>query len=318
MKEEILNLLRKSPAYLSGEEISRHFKVSRAGIWKCIQELKKDGYEIEAVPHCGYKLICAPDKLFPEEIQAGLNTKFFGKKIFHFEMVDSTMDAAFNLAVHGANEGTLVVAEGQQRGRGRMGRAWLSPKGKGIYFSLILRPKIMPNEAPKLTILTAVSVAEAVRKATGLLSLIKWPNDILIAEKKLGGILTELHAEVDRIKFVIIGVGLNVNIKKTQLPFRATSIKNELSKPFSRVELLQQILKEMEDNYLLYIKEGFQPIIEQWKHLSATLGKRIKVTSIGKDIEGVALDVDSDGGLLVRLDSGFVQRIISGDVVGIR
>lgn len=232
MKEAILNFLRKSPSYLSGEDISRRFKISRAGIWKYIQELRKDGYEIEAIPHCGYKLSGIPDKLFPEEIQAGLNTRFIGRKIHHYESLSSTMDVAFNLAIDAAPEGTVVVAEGQHCGRGRMGRQWISPKAKGIYFSLILRPKILPNEAPKLTLLTAVAVAEAVRKTTGLSALIKWPNDIFIGEKKLGGILTELNAEVDRVKFVIIGVGINVNLKKTQLPFRATSVRNELGKSF--------------------------------------------------------------------------------------
>lgn len=318
MKEEILNFLRKAPSYISGEEISHYLKVSRAGIWKCIQELRKDGYEIAAIPHSGYKLVSAPDKLFPSEIQFGLNTKLIGKKIYHYETVDSTNDVAFNLAVKGASEGTLVIAEGQHRGRGRMGRGWISPKGKGIYFSLILRPQIMPNETPKLTLVTAVAIAEAVRKSTGLAALIKWPNDILIGEKKLGGILTELNAEVDRVRFVIIGVGINVNIKKTQLPFRATSIKSETQDAFSRIELLQQMVREIEGYYLLYSKSGFQPIIEKWKHLSATLGRRVKVASCKGEIEGQAQDIDLDGSLLVRRDSGFVERIVSGDVVRLR
>jgi len=318
MKEEIINFLRKAPSYLSGEEISRHLKVSRAGIWKCIQELKKDGYEIEAVPHSGYKLVASPDKLFSDEIQHGLNTKFIGEKIHHYEAADSTMDIAFGLATEGAVEGTLVVAESQHCGRGRLGRSWISPKGKGIYFSLILRPKMMPNEAPWLTLLTAVAVAEAIRKSTGLSAAIKWPNDILIAEKKLGGILTELQAELDRVKFVVIGVGINVNLKKTELPFRATSIKNELGQPFSRVELLQQILREMEDYYLLSMKAGFTPVIEKWRRLSSTLGKWVKVNSNKKEVEGQAMDVDSDGSLLIRKESGLVERITSGDVVRLR
>jgi BirA family transcriptional regulator, biotin operon repressor / biotin---[acetyl-CoA-carboxylase] ligase len=318
MKEAILNFLRNSPSYLSGEDLSHHLKVSRAGIWKSIQELRKDGYEIEAIPHCGYKLVSAPDKLFPEEIQSGLDTRFIGRKIHHYESLDSTNDTAFKLAVDSAAEGTLVVAEGQHRGRGRMGRQWISPKAKGIYFSLILRPKIIPNEAPRLTLLTAVAVAEAIRKATGLAALIKWPNDILIGEKKLGGILTELNAEVDRVKFIIIGVGINVNLKKTQLPFRATSVRNELGKNFSRVELLRQILTEMERHYLQYSREGFSPIIEKWKHLSATLGKRVKVTSSKGEVEGQAMELDADGALLVRQDSGFMERVVSGDVMRLR
>lgn len=318
MKEEILKLLKEAPAFLSGEEISRHFKVSRAGIWKAIQELRKDGYEIEAVPHCGYKLLSAPDKLFPEEIQTGLNTKFIGRKIYHYESLSSTMDAAFELAIGGAAEGTVVVSEGQQKGRGRMGREWFSPKGKGIYFSLILRPKIRPEEAPRLTLLSAVAVAEAIRKATGIPVSIKWPNDIMVAEKKLGGILTELNAELDRVKFLNLGIGINVNLKQTQLPLRATSIKNELGKNFSRVELLRRVLEQLEEDYSLYGRQGFKPIIAKWQTLSSTLWKRVKVSSGRGDIEGQAIDIDTDGALLIRNDSGLVERIISGDVVRVR
>jgi BirA family biotin operon repressor/biotin-[acetyl-CoA-carboxylase] ligase len=318
MKETILNFLRKSDGYISGEEISKSLKVSRAGIWKHIHELRKDGYEIVAVPHLGYKLSSAPDKLFACEIQNNLHTKILGKKIYHYEMVSSTMDVAFDLALDGAQDGCVILAEGQQRGRGRMGRNWFSPKGKGIYMSVILKPKLLPNEAPKITLLAGVAVCEAIRGITGLIALIKWPNDILIEDKKIGGILTEISAETDRVKFAVLGIGINVNTRKIFLPREATSLKEELGKVVSRVELARQILRELEAFYILFEKRGFSPIIEKWKHLSSTISKRIKVVSKNVAIEGEAIDIDNDGALLIRKDSGFITRVISGDVVAVR
>lgn len=318
MKEAILNFLRKSEGFISGEEISKSLKISRAGIWKHIQELRDDGYEIVAVPHLGYRLASAPDKLFPSEIQSNLHTKIFAKKIFHYEVVTSTMDIAFDLGLKGEPEGSIILAEGQQKGRGRMGRNWISPKGKGIYLSLILRPKLLPNEAAKLTLLSGVAVSEAIRKITGLSCLIKWPNDILIRDKKVGGILTELSAETDQVKFVILGIGINVNTRKALLPKEATSLKEEMGDSVSRVELARQIIKEIEEFYLLFEREGFNPILKQWKHLSSTIGKRIKVTSLKEIIEGEAIGIDNHGALLVRKDSGFMAKVISGDVVRVR
>src|SRR3989338_5397995 len=218
MHEQIINFLRKSGEYISGEEISRALNVSRAGIWKYMQDLRAQGYEIVAVPHLGYRLVSYPDKLLAREIKFGLGTHILGKKIFSREAISSTMDEAFELGVKGTEEGTLVCAESQTKGRGRMGRSWVSPKGKGIYMSVILRPQLSPNEIPKLTLLTAVAVAEAIYKIAGLKVAIKWPNDILVGTKKLGGILTEMSAEIDRIKFVVVGIGMNVNTTASQLP----------------------------------------------------------------------------------------------------
>lgn len=318
MKEEILNFLRKSDGYISGEEISRSLKISRAGIWKHIHELRREGYEIIAMPHLGYNLASVPDKLFPSEIQANLHTKVFGKKIFHYEEVASTMDIAFNLALNGEPEGTLIISEGQQKGRGRLGRNWVSPKGKGIYFSLILRPKIPLLDASRLTILAGVAVSVAIKKITGLNCFIKWPNDILIEEKKVAGILTELNAETDRIKFIILGIGINVNTKKTLLPKEAMSLKEELDKNISRLELACQVLRDIELLYLLLSKKGFNPIRDEWKHLSSTIGRRIKVVTLKDTVEGEAVDIDNDGALLVRNDSGFISKVISGDVIRVR
>jgi len=318
MKEEILKFIKNKEGYISGEEISKHSNISRAGVWKQVQQLRKDGYDIVAVPHLGYSLKSSPDKLLPQEISFGLNTKIIGRDIHYFDSMDSTMDAAFKLGINGAKEGTVVCAETQKKGRGRMGRIWTSPKHKGIYFSLILRPKLLPNEAAKLTLLSAVAVCEAIRDMTGLLSYIKWPNDILIDEKKVGGILTEMDAETDIVKFAIIGIGINVNLKHDFLPDKATSLKKEKGQMVSRVELLQEILRKIEKFYLLLQKDGFNTIVERWRELSSTLGKRVKVSCQRQHIEGEAVDVDLDGGLLIRNDSGFVQKIMAGDVTRLR
>jgi len=318
MKEKILALLRNSETYVSGEEISRHLGISRSAIWKHIQELRQLGYEIIAVPHLGYELSSIPDRLLPNEISLGLNTKIIGKEIHYYEMISSTMDIAMEFGVKGCKEGLVVCAEGQYKGRGRLSRFWSSPKNRGIYLSLILKPKISPTESPKLTLLSAVAVCQAIRKIAKLDCFIKWPNDLIINNKKVGGILTEMNAEMDMVKFVIIGLGINANTPESLLPPKATSLKEQLGERISRIELTKQILREIEKEYLLFQREGFEPIIKEWKKLSITLGHRVKVQFHKEHLEGEALNIDSDGALLVRRDSGFVERVTAGDIVKIR
>ncbi|HOW35248.1 MAG TPA: biotin--[acetyl-CoA-carboxylase] ligase [Candidatus Omnitrophota bacterium] len=318
MQEKIIDFLKKADGFISGEDISGALNISRAAIWKYIQELKKEGYEIVAVPHLGYRLESSPDKLFPHEIQFGLSTKVVGKKIVAYDSLDSTMDIAFDLGMHNAPEGTVVLAEGQSRGRGRLGRNWSSPKGKGIYLSIILRPLSSPSEVSRLTLLTAVAVSEAIKQVTGVSALIKWPNDLLVDDKKIAGILTELNAEVDRVKFVVIGIGINVNTRPDALPEGATSLRGILQGPVSRVELTKEILRQVERRYGELNKHGFAAIAQCWKGLSVTLNKRIKITDPGGMIEGVAVDIDKDGGLLIRKDSGVVVKKTAGDVVRVK
>lgn len=318
MQEKILEILKQKPWFISGEELSSYLKISRQALWKHIQELKDSGYNIVAVPHLGYRLISSPDRLFPYEVSQALNTKLIGKKIYYFDTVSSTMDIAFQLGIKGLAEGTLVLAESQTKGRGRLGRSWFSPKYKGIYLSLILRPKILPNQASIFTLLSAVSICEAIREVVNLDAKIKWPNDILIHNKKLGGILTELNAEMDEIYFVIVGMGLNVNNdKKTQVE-DATSLKEQKKENINRISLLQEILRKIEANYLLFQKKGSQPIIEKWCSYNITLGKRVKIICQKEHLEGQAMSIDIDGGLLLRNDSGLTQKIMTGDVVHCR
>ncbi len=318
MQERIVHLLKKSDSYLSGEEISRQLDISRAAIWKYIQELKKDGYDIVAVPHLGYKIASGPDKLFAHEVQFDLKTKTLGKKIFFYDTVASTMDEAFRLGMEGTPEGTVVCADGQSKGRGRLGRSWLSPKGKGIYLSIVLRPALLPSEAACLTLLCAVALSEAIKNICGLNSLIKWPNDLLINGKKVAGILTELNAETDRVKFVVVGIGVNVNSSRDSLIVDATSLQVEAKRTILRVELTKEILRMTEEWYLLSQRQGFTPIIKRWKEISFTLNKRVRIADPAGFIEGEAVDMDQDGGLLIRKDSGVIVKKMAGDITQVR
>ncbi|HQP10685.1 MAG TPA: biotin--[acetyl-CoA-carboxylase] ligase [Candidatus Omnitrophota bacterium] len=315
MRAKIIHFLKTAEGYISGEEISHHLKISRAGIWKYIQDLRDEGYDIVAVPHLGYRLVSSPDKLFPSEIQSGLGTKILGKDIRYFDSVASTMDVAFQLGMDGAPEGAVVCAENQTKGKGRRGRSWVSPKSKGIYMSVILRPPMVPADLTRVTLLSAVAVCEAVRKMYRLPVEIKWPNDLLIQKKKLAGILTELSAEMDRVRFVVIGIGINVNAALSQLPPHSTSIRNETGQKVSRADLMQEILRSLEAWYLVLGQEGFIPVIERWKQLSSTLGRQVRLIDPSGDVEGEAVDLDEYGGLVIRSDTGLMVKRMSGDIV---
>jgi BirA family biotin operon repressor/biotin-[acetyl-CoA-carboxylase] ligase len=317
-EEKIIELLKKKNDYVSGEEISGHLKISRQALWKHINQLKELGYEIAAVPHLGYRLESSPDRLFDFEVKTGLNTKFLGKKIIYFDSLSSTMDMTMQLGLQQASEGTVIIAESQTKGRGRSGRVWYSPKYKGLYFSLILRPQILPTEAPILTLLTAVSICEAIHDNCGIDAQIKWPNDILIHNKKLAGILTEISAEMDKVNFVSIGIGINVNNDKKSLISGATSLREQKKEELNRAALLRSILSALEFNYLHLERKGGAEIIDKWRHYNITLGKRVKVYCRHKHIEGEALDIDSDGGLLLRGDGGLTEKVTAGDVVHCR
>lgn len=304
--------MRESSDYVSGEDISRELGVSRAGIWKHIEKLRKEGYDIEAQPHLGYRLASAPDRLIQAEVGWDLKTKILGKKIYSFKKTDSTNTAAYKLAESGEKEGAVVFAEEQSRGRGRFKRAWESPQG-GIYMSIILRPKLEPLMTARITLAVSVAVAEAIRETTNLPARIKWPNDVLINGLKVSGILTEMSAEQDEIDFIVVGIGINVNTDPEDLPEGATALKKELNSEVSKVALAKKALKLLEERYLK-IESDFSAIIDEWRNLTATLGKRVKVHTHTEQLEGQALDVDDNGGLILRLDSGFNKHILSGDV----
>ncbi len=319
MEEKILKLFKKKPDnYLSGEQISKLLNITRSAIWKHIEKLRALGYEFDAVPHLGYRLRKRPDKLYPFEISPMLKTRIIGKELIYHDIVGSTNTVAYNLAKSGAKEGVVVIAEKQTKGRGRLSRAWSSPKEKGVYLSVILRPKMTPFKAPVMTLMAAVSLAQAIRENADVRAFIKWPNDILINGKKVAGILTEMEAEADSVKFLILGIGINVATKDSELPRGATSIMREAGDFVARPTLVKALFERLERNYLLIQKEGFLPIRMEWRNLSVTLGRRVRATCMRKAIEGEAVDIDSDGALKIRLDNGFYERVMAGDLALLR
>ncbi|MCS4540837.1 MAG: biotin--[acetyl-CoA-carboxylase] ligase [Euryarchaeota archaeon] len=257
------------------------------------------------------------DLLLTSEIKKGLQTKYIGKEIHHFKEIDSTNDFAKELAFKGAKEGTVVISEVQKAGKGRFGKTWISPSG-GIWMSLILRPKISPHQAPKLTLITGVSVAEAIRQVCGLNVKIKWPNDILLNGKKLCGILTEMSGDMDTIEYVVIGIGINANVDVDIFPAEiregATSLKKELKKDAPRIPLVQRLMEELEKNYEIF-KEDFLPILTKYKELSATIGNLVRINIKDESIVGEAIGIDSDGALILELADGSLKRIIAGECI---
>lgn len=304
--------------YISGGALAESLAVSRTAVWKQIELLRKLGYEIEAAPRRGYRLVGRPDRLFPWEIHGHLETKRLGRHVEYHERISSTNERAKELAVGGCPEGQLVVAEEQTAGKGRLGRSWISPFAEGLFMSLVLRPPVPPREAPKFTLLAAVAVQRAVAELCGLEPVIKWPNDIELAGKKMCGILVELGTEMDAINYVILGIGVNANVDMSRLPAdvkeRATSIKAELGRPLDRVALLTSILQYIEALYDEVLRSGFGTVVELSRRLSSTLGQRVRVLAPGGAWEGTAVDIADSGALVVRTDARTLVEVHSGEV----
>jgi BirA family biotin operon repressor/biotin-[acetyl-CoA-carboxylase] ligase len=319
MDEEILQYLREHPSvFLSGEEISHRLKVTRTAVWKRVKHLKSLGYEIEASTRSGYRLIRSPDLLTPTEVEPILRTKWIGRTIHYFQTIDSTNYKAYQLALNGAKEGEVVIAESQSKGRGRLERNWFSPPFLNLYLSVILRPKISPHQAPLITLMAAVATAEAIQKFSGLTPLIKWPNDILLSDQKVAGLLNEIHSEIDRIHFVILGIGVNLNMDVKMFPgeirTKATSLKKEWGQTISRKTFLRFLLEELERWYAIFLKEGDTAILKAWRDRAQIKGRWVKVTFFGETLVGVAEDVDSDGALILEIEGGEQKRIVAGDI----
>jgi BirA family transcriptional regulator, biotin operon repressor / biotin---[acetyl-CoA-carboxylase] ligase len=304
--------------FLSGQYLADLIGCSRTAVWKHIEELRKHGFELEAVQRKGYRIIKTPDQISADEIRLGLTTKFLGQTIHFQESVDSTQKIAKTLSYENAPEGTVVIAEEQLSGRGRIGRNWHSPKYTGVWMSLIIRPNIPLPKAPQLTLITAVAVAQAIEETTGLSPQIKWPNDILINGKKVTGILTELQAESDQIFALIIGIGMNVNQKKEDFPEEiqeiATSLAIEEGKKVSRANVIRSIFTNLEKLYLLYMENGFTPIKLLWESYAISIGKMIVARTLTENIHGRALGITDDGVLMIEDLSGTVHHVYSADI----
>jgi len=306
-KKHILKALQDYGDHLSGEILSEQLGISRVSIWKHIRSLKEDGYVIDASAR-GYRLVSSPDLMLPYEFP-GLE-----ERIHYFPEIGSTMDAARELARKGAKEGTIVIAEAQAHGRGRLSREWLSPKG-GIYFTLILRPRISPAYAPRINLMASVAVATTIKKLFGLNAELKWPNDVLIEDRKVCGILAEMDAEMDVINFVNVGIGINANTSVPQFVKTATSLKDVLGREISRKDFLSVLLGEIERQQALLMEAD---LIEQWKKLSGTLNKYVRILSPGEVIVGRAIDIDTTGALILKERSGSLKKALAGDCIHLR
>lgn len=318
MKGTIVQILKQSGEWVSGESLCRELGVSRTAVWKHIRNLREEGYDIEARANLGYRLRSVPDVPYPGEVAEGLGTAVMGSRIEYFVDLPTTNNEAKKLARAGCPEGTVVVAESQSGGKGRMGRFWFSPRARGLWFSVILRPPVNLVETPQVTMVAAVAVALAVREHTGLAASIKWPNDLLVEGKKLCGILVELNAEIDRVNFMVAGIGLNVNIDSNQFPPElagiATSLKIEAGRHIPRVPMLRALLQSLEIWYRRWLQEGFTPVLEKWRELCVTLDCPVTVHTIKGSYAGHALDVDETGALLVQRADGTVERLVAGEV----
>ena len=316
---KILSALRDNPGGVSGTQLAEQLGISRAAVWSRIEELRRLEYDIEASPHFGYRLVSSPDVLHADDLLARRGkTKIIGRDIRVFEQTTSTNDVIEKLARDGVKEGVVVFAESQTKGRGRLGRKWISPAHKGLWFSILLRPDLRPQETTQLTVASATALRRAIESETKLKPEIKWPNDILIGGKKVAGILTELSAELDKVRHVILGIGIDVNLSANEFPAdlkkTATSLKIETGETICRAELATTILRELDDDYSRICAAKFSEVAEEWEKNCATIGKNVTVQLGERKIRGRAESLDDDGALLLRTEHGRLERIIGGDV----
>jgi BirA family biotin operon repressor/biotin-[acetyl-CoA-carboxylase] ligase len=290
-RETILSLFRQTPdGFVSGERISNDLGVSRTAVWKHIRNLRQAGYQIEAIPSRGYQLQQSPD----------VNLQ------------------ACRLGDEGADDGLVVIADRQSSGKGRMGRRWESPGGVNLYASILLRPPVLPFEAPKLTFLSAVAVCRAINNCTGLQSTVKWPNDILLNGAKVAGLLNEMSSETEQVHYVVLGIGVNLNMRAEQFPddlrYPATSLAIATGKAVSRLAFTRSLLQELDNLYQTYLEQGSVPIFTAWTELCDLTGKRVQVDCNNLLIEGTMVGLGDDGALLVRTSAGKIESIYAGDV----
>ncbi len=318
MKLKILKTLKShKDEYISGEELSHKLGVTRTAVWKNINTLRKEGYIIDSSSRKGYKLVSTPGIFSAEEIQMDLPTEILGNKIVYKDTVTSTNTIAKDMAVKGEPEGTVIIGNHQTAGKGRLGRTWVSPSGTGIWMSVILRPDIVPTQAPFITILAALAVARSIEQVAEIKPGIKWPNDIVLNKKKVCGILTEMSAEIERVNHIVVGIGINVNIDAEQYPEKlrnsATSIKIVTGKKIDRKQLVQRILENFEAIYIQSQTER-ESLLEQYRNYSLTLDHQVKVIWQNRETEGKAIEITEDGELLVETNNGKVIKVFSGEV----
>lgn len=309
MKSKILDILQNADDYISGERISQEMGISRAAVWKHIKSLKESGYEIRSVTNKGYRLISSPDILTEHTIKNGLDTEFIGQSIFAYHETDSTNNRAKEN--FSAPDGSLFIAEIQNHGKGRLGRGWEAPAGVGIWMSLLLKPELSPADVSQITLIAGLAVC----RALGAGAKIKWPNDIVIGSKKVCGILTEMSAEINRVNYIVCGIGINVNIESFdgELAKKATSLLIETGKKHSRAEIVKRVLAEFELIYMDFLKNGLKNILPEYKALCVTLDRDVQVLYKHETTTARAVDIDKNGSLVVEKD-GEKITVSSGEV----
>lgn len=319
MKSEILEALRETDGYVSGQDLCNKFGVSRTAVWKAIKQLKEAGYEIEAVPNKGYHIVSAPDLMNKVELESIRNTTWAGQEIYYYDVTDSTNIRAKELAEEGHPGGTLVVADRQEAGRGRRGRSWDSPSGTGIFMTLLLKPDMNPNHASMLTLVAAMAVARAISKCANTEALIKWPNDIVIGGKKICGILTEMSAQFDFINHIVIGIGINVHNEHfpEEIAETAGSIFLQTGKRIRRAELIEQILEQFEHYYAIFMEtEDLSGLVKEYNSILVNMNKSVRVLDPKEPFEGKAMGITKKGELIV--DTWESRKMVSSGEVSVR
>jgi BirA family biotin operon repressor/biotin-[acetyl-CoA-carboxylase] ligase len=317
-RDDIVELLKENGNFFSGSDIASRLGVTRAAVWKTVRLLKKDGYVIESSPAKGYRLLRSPDFCIPDLRKIIRPGAIIGREILFFESVSSTNTVAMEMASQGCAEGTIVVSETQTAGKGRLGRSWISPPGKNLYISIVLRPALSPRDATALTLLSAVACTSAIRRSSSVAATIKWPNDIIVGDRKLGGILTEIKADIDCITHAVVGIGINVNLSLADMPDEikviATSIIDQTGESHSRTELAGEVIREFDKWYGLLMIKGKQVVIDEWLSLSSTIGKHVLVSAGKVLLEGSAEGIDDEGLLILKLAGGTYRKVSAGDV----
>ncbi len=295
LKNKILDILQTDGVYVSGEHISGQLGISRAAVWKHIKSLRTEGYEIQSATNKGYRLVSSPDILTEYTIKNGLDTKFIGQNIFAYSETDSTNNRAKE--EHSSPDGSLFIAEVQNHGKGRLGRGWEAPAGVGIWMSLLLKPDLSPFNISQISLVAGLAVCRGI----GNNARIKWPNDIVIGEKKVCGILSEMSAETDRINYIVCGIGINVNVPAfdSALAEKATSLFIETGKKHNRAEIARRVLTEFELLYTDFLQNGLKKILDEYKPLCVTLDREVRVIYKRESIIARAVDIDENGSLVI-------------------
>ncbi|WP_310601807.1 biotin--[acetyl-CoA-carboxylase] ligase [Anaerosporobacter sp.] len=317
MKTKILTILSSSDTYVSGQQLCEQLNVSRTAVWKVVNRLKDEGYQIDSVSNKGYRLLSQPDAVTNEAILSKLQTRYIGRQVYCYDEVTSTNTVAKQLADEGKEEGTLVVSDKQNQGKGRRGRGWESPSGTGVFMTVILKPQMKPIYASMLTLVAALAVNDAIVELTGLESKIKWPNDIVVNKKKVCGILTELSAEVDYINYIVVGIGINVSAKDfpEEISDKATSLLLESGKSISRAQLIAKTMEHLERYYEQFLKtHDLSELNEMYSNALINKDREVRILAEENSYTGIARGITDKGHLLVEKDNAELVEVYAGEV----